>query len=96
MRLYEEVRKTNSRLLNNILTSKGSIQVCCRTRPVLKNEIGEGKICVDVIDDTELACYDRRNEQWRSFAFDKVWPVDVSQVSYNKPSNTFNTNIQAC
>ena len=38
-----------------------------------------GKVCVDVSDDDQLSCYDKRNETWRSFAFDRVWPLDATQ-----------------
>lgn len=38
-----------------------------------------GKVCVDVSDDDQLSCYDKRNEIWRSFAFDRVWPLDATQ-----------------
>jgi hypothetical protein len=38
-----------------------------------------GKICVDVTDDNEVCCYDRRADSWKSFVFDRVWPVDATQ-----------------
>jgi hypothetical protein len=37
------------------------------------------KICIDVTDDNEVCCYDRRVESWKSFVFDRVWPVDATQ-----------------
>ena len=38
-----------------------------------------GKVCVDISDDDQLSCYDKRNETWKSFAFDRVWPLDATQ-----------------
>jgi hypothetical protein len=39
------------------------------------------RVCVlDVLDDNELACYEAKSEQWRSFAFDRVWKMDSTQA----------------
>jgi hypothetical protein len=35
---------------------------------------------VDIIDDNELACYDTRSEVWRSFVFDRIWPMNCQQA----------------
>lgn len=83
MKHLEETKKNNARLLQSLLALKGTIQVCCRTRPSLGQlDAGQGKIVVDVVDDTEITCYDRRSEQWRSFVLDKVWSPSASQVCF--------------
>jgi hypothetical protein len=57
---FEHMRTNNAILLNKLQSAKGNIQVCCRTRPPNDQELGQGaKICIDVIDDTELSCYDK-------------------------------------
>lgn len=35
---------------------------------------------MDVIDETELSCYDKRTHTWRSFHFDRVWDEDATQA----------------
>lgn len=80
-KLYEMLKKSNAKLLQQVLATKNNIQVCCRTRPLLDSEfVDGGKICVEAIDDNEVVCYDRRAEIWRSFAFDKVWSATCKQV----------------
>ena len=32
------------------------------------------------MDEHELACYDKRNDSWRSFLFDRVWRLDSTQA----------------
>jgi len=59
----------------------GSIQVCCRTRPASDRELAnKGNICIDTTDDNELLCYDSRAECWKSYCFDKVWPMESNQA----------------
>ena len=89
---YDTVRATNAKLLQRLQAVRGNIQVCCRTRPPTDKELAAalvnssdgnravGKICVDVTDENEISCYDRRAELWRSFVFDRVWPFDATQA----------------
>jgi myosin heavy subunit len=80
-KLYEILKKSNAKLLQQVLVTKNSMQVCCRTRPPLDAELKDGgRVCVEVVDENEVVCYDRRAEVWRSFAFDKVWPATCKQV----------------
>jgi hypothetical protein len=53
--------------------SKGSNSIYSSKKAV-------NRICVDVLDENELACYDGKSEQWRSFAFDRVWKLDATQA----------------
>ncbi len=77
----ESLRISNARLLQKLQAARGNIQVCCRARPPSDQELAHSsRICVDVIDDNEVACYDRRSEMWRSFSFDRVWRIDASQA----------------
>ncbi len=55
---YESIRRSNASLLSKLQLLQGNIQVCCRSRPPSEAELTQGKICVDVADDTELMCYD--------------------------------------
>jgi Kinesin motor domain len=90
---YDSVRSTNAKLLQKLQAVKGNIQVCCRTRPPSDQELAAaqfghvgglpstvGKVCVDVSDENEISCFDKRSEVWRSFAFDRVWPFDTTQA----------------
>ena len=90
---YDSVRTTNARLLQKLQAVKGNIQVCCRTRPPTDQEraaaqlshvgtspIPIGKVCVDISDENEISCFDKRSEMWRSFTFDRVWPFDTTQA----------------
>lgn len=71
---YESLRKHNAKLLYKLLCSRGNIQVCCRVRPRNQQEFTQGsKVCIEVIDEGEIACFDRRTLSWKSFHFDKVW-----------------------
>ena len=91
---HDHVRTANAVLLKKLQAKVGNIQVCCRTRPPSDLELAVthsdviqgtgcrgavGKVCVDISDDDQLSCYDKRNEPWKSFAFDRVWPLDATQ-----------------
>jgi len=78
---YDHMRANNAILLHKLQSAKGNIQVCCRTRPPSDQELGQGaKICLDVVGETELACFDKRTHMWRTFHFDKVWDEDATQA----------------
>lgn len=78
---YLALKASNAALLQKMQSLKGNIQVCCRTRPPLEPElVHNARICVDTSSDNELAWYDKRAEVWKSFAFDKVWPMDAMQA----------------
>ena len=78
---HDMVRRSNARLLQKIQAVTGNIQVCCRTRPMSDLEAtNHEKMCIDVIDDCELVCFDRRADQWRSFVFDRAFHKDASQA----------------
>ena len=55
---YESIRRSNAKLLAKLQSLQGNIQVCCRPRPPTEQELAQGRICVDVADDSELMCYD--------------------------------------
>eukprot|EP01039_Chlorochromonas_danica_P001554 gene1554-1693_t len=78
---YENIRNSNTRLINKMQAIRGNILVGCRTRPASDQELlAGGKICVDAYDDVELLLYDNLGMAWKSFAFDRVWPADANQV----------------
>ena len=35
---------------------------------------------MEVVDDNELVCFDRRSEAWKPFVFDRVWKLSASQA----------------
>jgi len=73
-------RDYNNQLLSKMLNLQGNIQVFCRIRPMSLNEIQKGcKTVVDPLSETELGCFDSRTNQWKSFAFDRVWGPDQTQ-----------------
>jgi kinesin family member C2/C3 len=75
-------RDYNNQLLSKMLNLQGNIQVFCRVRPAGINEIQKGmKNVVESLSETELGCFDSRTNQWKSFAFDRVWGPDQSQQS---------------
>lgn len=75
-------RDYNNQLLSKMLSLQGNIQVFCRVRPTSINEIHKGmKNVVESLSETELGCFDNRTNQWKSFAFDRVWGPDQSQQS---------------
>jgi hypothetical protein len=38
-----------------------------------------GKVCVQVVEENELLCYDKRSTEWKSFVFDKCWEQTAKQ-----------------
>lgn len=75
-------RDYNNQLLSKMLSLQGNIQVFCRIRPMSFGEIQKGcKSVVEALSETELGCFDARTNQWKSFAFDRVWGPDQSQQS---------------
>jgi hypothetical protein len=75
-------RDYNNQLLSKMLSLQGNIQVFCRIRPTSINEIHKGmKNVVEPLSESELGCFDSRTNQWKSFAFDRVWGPDQSQQS---------------
>lgn len=75
-------RDYNNQLLSKMLALQGNIQVFCRIRPMSIGEIQSGyKTVVESLSESELGCYDSRTNQWKSFAFDRVWGPDQSQQS---------------
>jgi predicted nucleic acid-binding Zn-ribbon protein len=94
LKLLESLRSSNAKLLQKLQAARGNIIVACRTRPPNEYELTSArhtasstqtslhanKICVDIIDDNELACYDTRSEVWRSFVFDRIWPMNCQQA----------------
>jgi kinesin family protein C2/C3 len=75
-------RDYNNQLLSKMLALQGNIQVFCRIRPMGIGEIQKGyKTVVESLSESELGCYDIRTNQWKSFAFDRVWGPDQSQQS---------------
>lgn len=79
----DATRKSNAKLLQKLQAARGNIQVCCRPRPPSASELARSnqgmQMSVDVIDDNEIACLDKRSESWKSFLFDRVWRMDSSQ-----------------
>lgn len=70
----------NAELLARILKLEGNIQVCCRIRPM---SIGESKKglheVAQSLSETEVGCFDERTQNWKSYAFDKVWGPETKQ-----------------
>lgn len=78
---YVALKSANSNLLQKMQALKGNIQVCCRTRPPHSQELlNNARICVDTSSENELAWFDKRASIWKSFAFDRVWPMDAMQA----------------
>ena len=74
-------RDYNNQLLSKILSLQGNIQVFCRIRPMSIDEIQKGyKTVVESLSESEVGCFDARTNQWKSFAFDRVWGPDQSQA----------------
>jgi len=75
-------RDYNNQLLSKMLHLQGNIQVFCRIRPMSVNELQKGcKTVVESLSESELGCFDSRTNQWKSFAFDRVWGPDQTQQS---------------
>lgn len=70
----------NAELLTRILKLQGNIQVCCRIRPMSRNESQKGLHEVaQSLSETEVGCFDERTQSWKSYAFDKVWGPETGQ-----------------
>lgn len=96
LQLIDALRTSNAKLLQKLQAARGNILVACRTRPPSESELSKHRrsisvvngtaalatnnICVDIIDDNELTCYDTRSEVWRSFVFDRIWPMHAKQA----------------
>jgi len=77
---YEEQRLENAKLLRQIQQIKGNIQVCCRIRPSTSEEKKSGsKMVLDCLGEGEVGFWDRRQERWSSYTFDRVWGWDMAQ-----------------
>mmetsp|Transcript_24358 Transcript_24358/g.40654 ORF Transcript_24358/g.40654 Transcript_24358/m.40654 type:complete len:913 (-) Transcript_24358:244-2982(-) len=80
MRLYDELKGKNFKLLGKIMHLQGNITVCCRVRPPTPEETERGgKLCVDAADDTNLYVYDAVSSEWLSYELDAVWGYDHTQ-----------------
>ena len=76
----QALQRNNAKLLQRLQRSNSNIQVCCRTRPFSDAEIKEGgKSSVQVVEENELLCFDRRSNEWKSFVFDKCWKHNAKQ-----------------
>ena len=80
MQRYDSMKVVNANLLQRVQSLKGNIQVCCRARPPLLQELKQGaRVCVDVIEN-DIAWFDKRSNAWKSFTFDRVWSMDSMQA----------------
>ncbi len=74
-------KEHNAQLLVKILKLQGNIQVCCRIRPLTNGEIKKGiKRVVEPLSESEVGVFNSRTNNWKSFAFDKVWGPDSHQL----------------
>lgn len=92
MNKIDVMKRTNAKLLRNLLISKSNIQICCRIRPDIDVSMSKPMIdttsmdtedqkrkVIEAVDENELMFYDKRQYCWKSFTFDKVWNADTSQ-----------------
>ena len=68
--------------------------MACRTRPFLymdsssvtkgeRENLGKEKECVvQVVEENEMLCFDRKSNEWRPFVFDRCWDLDATQVMF--------------
>jgi kinesin family protein C1 len=81
MRLYDELKVKNLKLLSKIQQLRGNIQVCCRVRPPSEAETqAGGQLCVDASDESNVYVYDAETAEWALFEVDAVWGYDHSQA----------------
>lgn len=81
LRLYDELKVRNAKLLNKVQALQGNITVCCRTRPPSEDEINRGgKMCVDASNDTDVYVYHASTSEWAGYEVDCVWGYDHNQV----------------
>ena len=77
---YMEQRFMNAKLMLEIQSLKGNIQVCCRIRPFNKTETDRGdEAAVELITETECAVLTNSNT-WEAYGFDQVWGQQSSQA----------------
>lgn len=79
----DALRDHNAALLKRMLQMQGNIQVCCRIRPLAHSEISKGHRTplVEPLGETEVGCFDVKNDKWKSFDVDRVWGPEQSQAS---------------
>lgn len=81
MRLYDELKVKNLKLLGKIQHLRGSIQVCCRVRPPSEEETqAGGQLCVDATDEGGVYVYEAESGDWSLYEVDTVWGYDHSQA----------------
>jgi hypothetical protein len=77
---YIEQRGINARLMLEVQSLKGNIQVCCRIRPFNNTEIDRGdEAAVELITETEVGVY-TGGAAWETYGFDQVWGAQSSQA----------------
>jgi len=77
---FEEQCLENAQLLRQIQQIKGNIQVCCRIRPAtMEEQASETKVVLESLGEGEVGFWDRRNERWSSYTFDRVWGWNKTQ-----------------
>jgi len=75
----DALKTHNAQLLQRILQLQGNIQVCARIRPMSDEESQRGfHEVAQSLGETEVGCFDERTQQWKSYAFDKVWGPETS------------------
>jgi kinesin family protein C2/C3 len=78
---YMEQRGINSKLMLEVQSLKGNIQVCCRIRPYNKTEIERGdEPAVALITESEIGVLNNGTNDWETYGFDQVWGVDSTQA----------------
>ena len=76
---YIEQRGINAKLMLEIQSLKGNIQVCCRIRPFNNTEVDRGdEPAVELITETEVGVY--ASQAWETYGFDQVWGAQSSQA----------------
>ena len=76
---YIEQRGMNAKLMLEIQSLKGNIQVCCRIRPFNDTEVARGdEPAVELITETEVGVY--ASNAWETYGFDQVWGAQSSQA----------------
>ncbi|GMH73896.1 hypothetical protein TL16_g06314 [Triparma laevis f. inornata] len=74
------LKTENAHLLSKIQKISNSIQVCCRIRPLRSSELRNNeKVVVEPLSETEAGYYDKKNGEWKSFVYDKVFGPDQEQ-----------------
>jgi len=84
-------RALNAQLLQQVASLRGTIQVYARIRPLHADEAQrEAQLAassgpsqprgVQALGPLEVGVYDPYHQQWRGFAFDRVWGPDTGQL----------------